>query len=414
MKVFSLSYSDISGGAARAAYRIHHALRRHGVDSIMQVAHASAGDWTVQRPVSQFSRVTAKGKALFGGLIMRLLTTGNPILHSPAISPSHLPATLNRSDADLLHMHWVNGEMISVGDIGRLRKPVVWTLHDMWAFCGAEHYAEDSRWHDGYLRNNRPDHESGFDLNRWIWQRKRRAWQQPLHIVTPSRWLAECVRQSVLMRDWPVTVVHNAIDTDVWRPLDKVIARGLLNLPCDVPLLLFGAMGGSNDPRKGFDLLKEALQLLRGQLSNLQLVVFGQLAPRHSEDLGFPVHYMGHLHDDLSLGVLYGAADAMVIPSRQDNLPNTGVEALACGRPVIAFNTCGLPDIVTHQKTGYLARAFDAEDLASGIQWVLEDTVRHAELCTNARQDAVARFSYPVIAEQYLRVYRAAVDAYPN
>lgn len=414
MKVFSLSYSDISGGAARAAYRIHRALRRHGVDSIMQVAHASVGDWSVQSSTSLLGKVTAKGKAFFGGFIMRLLTTGNPILHSPAIFPSHWPTTLNGSDADLLHMHWINGEMISVGDIGRLRKPVVWTLHDMWAFCGAEHYTEDSRWRDGYLRNNRPDHESGFDLNRWTWQRKRRAWQHPLHIVTPSRWLADCVRQSVLMRDWPVTVVHNAIDTDVWRPLDKITARGLLNLPCDVPLLLFGAMGGSNDPRKGFDLLKEALQLLRGQLSNLQLVVFGQLAPRHSEDLGFPVHYMGHLHDDLSLGVLYAAADAMVTPSRQDNLPNTGVEALACGRPVIAFNTCGLPDIVTHQKTGYLARSFDAEDLASGIQWVLEEPERHAELCTNARQDAVSRFSYPVIAEQYLRVYRAALDAYQN
>jgi len=414
LKVFSLSYSDISGGAARAAYRIHHALRRYGVDSIMQVTHASAGDWTVQRSTSQLNKLTAKGKSFFGGLMARLLTTGNPILHSPAIFPSHWPASLNRSDADLLHMHWVNGEMISVGDIGRLRKPVVWTLHDMWAFCGAEHYTEDFRWRDGYLRNNRPDHESGFDLNRWIWQRKRRAWQQPLHIVTPSRWLAECVRQSVLMRDWPVTVVHNAIDTDVWRPLDKVIARGLLNLPCDVPLLLFGAMGGSNDPRKGFDLLRQALQHLRGKISNLQLVVFGQLAPPIPESLGFPVHYTGHLHDDLSLSVLYSAADVMLIPSRQDNLPNTGVEALACGTPVVAFNTCGLPDIVTHQQTGYLAGAFDAEELASGIQWVLADREHHARLCANARLDAVARFSYPVIAEQYLRVYRAAVAAYRN
>jgi len=411
MKIFIVNALDIQGGAARAAYRIHHALRGQGVDSRMLVSNAAAGDWTVEGPQSKIAKAWSKVRPPLAGLLTKTLKTGNPIIHSPAIVPSRWSQRLNASDADVIHLHWINGEMMSIANIGQLTKPVVWTLHDMWAFCGAEHVTEDFRWRDGYTPNNRPSYESGFDLNRWTWERKRKHWKRPMHIVTPSRWLAECAKQSVLMRDWPITVIPNAIDTNVWRPVDKTMARQLLHLPPDVPLLLFGAIGGTQDPHKGFDLLRAALNHLRGQLPGLELVVFGQLAPKEPVDMGFPVHYTGHLHDDVSLRLLYSAADVMVIPSRQDNLPNTGVESLACGTPVVAFDTCGLPDIVRHQQTGFLAKPFDDGDLAQGIQWILADPARHSELCTNARNDAVARFSCPVVSEQYIQVYNAAIVA---
>ncbi len=408
MKVFQLNYSDINGGAARAAYRIHHALRANGVDSTFLANVATAGDWTVQAPTRKAAKVLARIRPQLGGLATRLLRTGNPIIHSPSILPSGRVQALNASDADVLHLHWVQSEMLSVADIGRLKKPVVWTLHDMWAFCGAEHYTEEFRWREGFRADNRPAYESGFDLNRWTWTRKRKHWQRPMHIVTPSRWLADCVRESALMRDWPVTVVPNCVDTDRWQPLEKTLARSLLGLPTGVPLLLFGAMGGSNDPRKGFDLLLDALRHLVGELKDLNLLVFGQLAPQQPTSLGFPVHYTGHLHDDLSLRALYSAADALVIPSRQDNLPNTGVEALACGTPVIAFDTCGLSDIIEHQHTGYLAKAFDTEDLAAGIAWVVTEDQAEC-LGEQARKRAVTRFANSVVVEQYLNVYAQAL-----
>lgn len=408
LKSILLNHSDIVGGAARAAYRIHHALLGEGVDSQMFVACSVSGDHTVVEPPGKVQKGWALLRPSIGGLSNCLYSTASPALHSPAILPSCWPRNINALDADVVHMHWMNNEMLSIGDIGRIRKPVVWTLHDMWAFCGAEHYTEDFRWRDGYDSQNRPTYERGFDLNRWVWKRKRKAWQRPMSIVTPSCWLADCVRQSELMRDWPITVVPNAIDTDIWQPVDKSVARQLLQLPLDVPILMFGAMGGVQDPRKGFDLLRQSLQCLRGQIADLHLVIFGQQAPCVREELGFPTHYTGHFHDDLSLRMLYSAVDVMVIPSRQDNLPNTGVEAMSCGTPVVAFNTCGLPDVVRHHKTGYLAQAFDTEDLAWGIRWVLSDEQRYARLRTNARQDAVARFSYPVVAQQYLQVYEVA------
>jgi glycosyltransferase involved in cell wall biosynthesis len=416
MKPYILNYSDINGGAARAAYRIHQALRQQGVDSTMQVDSSTSGDWTVHSPRNKLGKLTVQARSHIGGILSKMLRTSNPIIHSPAILPSGRVKQLNESSADVLHMHWINGEMLSISDVGRLDKPTVWTLHDMWAFCGAEHYTEEFRWRDGYHKGNRPVYESGFDLNRWTWNRKQRAWSKPVHIVTPSHWLADCVQQSALMRNWPVSVVHNAIDTSRWQPIDQALARQLLHLPTDIPLLLFGAMGGSNDPRKGADLLFSALDLLHEKFEDMELVVFGQLPPKKPPVQDLRIHYTGHLHDDVSLQLLYSAVDALVIPSRQDNLPNTGVESLACGTPVIAFDTCGLPDIVEHRQTGYLSKAFDIYDLAEGIRWVLSEVRGENDLVVgkrsivkslreNARVQAVNKFSYPVVAEQYLQIY---------
>jgi len=401
MKVVHVSRSDLSGGAAIAAYRIHKALRSQAIDSTMAVNNATSGDWTVQRPKTAL----AKLRPYLTSFLSKGLQTTEPGIHSAALVSSTWPQRLRATGADIINLHWVNEEMMSIADIGQLPQPVVWTLHDMWAFCGAEHYTNDHRWQEGYWQHNRPSYEGGFDLNRWTWHRKRKHWRKPFQIVTPSQWLADCVSKSALMGDWPVTVIPNPIDTDLWQPVDKGLARQLLGLPQDVPLLLFGAGGGTGDPRKGFDLLTAALDHLRGEIDGLELAVFGQGEPKQPMNLGFPVHYMGRLQDPLSLRILYSAADAMVIPSRQDNLPNTGLEAHACGTPVIAFKVGGLPDIVDHFKTGYLATPFDTEDLARGVQWVLGDGNLRKALSKSACERALKLWSPQVISNLYYRLY---------
>jgi len=409
MQVASVTHYDLHGGAARAAYRIHQALRSNEISSTMLVNASSSGDWTVQGPVGHLNRFIPKIRHASGALLTKTLKTQNPVLHSPAVLHSGWARKINNSSADVCHLHWINHEMMSIEDIAKINKPIVWTLHDMWAFCGAEHYSEYFRWRDGYHHNNRPAYEGGFDLNRWVWNRKRKAWKRPMHIVAPSQWLAECARESQLMQGWPISVVNNALDTDIWRPVDKAFARTLFGLPKDVPILLFGALGGTADPRKGFDLLLAALENLRGNIDGLELVVFGQLAPKESIDFGFPVRYVGRLHDDLTLAILYSAVDAMVVPSRQEAFGQTASEAQACGTPVVAFDSGGLTDIVKHLQTGYLAKPFDPAGLAEGIIWVLSDKVRHASLSVASRQQALSRFSYSVVAEQYRKIYELAM-----
>ncbi|WP_341327604.1 glycosyltransferase family 4 protein [Methylotuvimicrobium sp. KM2] len=410
MKIIHLNHSDSQGGAARAAYRIHQALRSIGIDSVMWVNRSQTRNNSVYLSQSRWHGTFIRLRLALSKQLTKSLITGNPILHSPALFPSKWPELINATDANFVNLHWINFEMLSIEDVSRINKPIVWTLHDMWAFCGAEHYTEDVRFQEGYSRGNRPTHESGFDLNRWTWSRKLRAWKRPLHIIAPSQWIADCVKQSVLMHDWPVSVIPNALNTNIWRPIERNIALDLLGLPEVGPVLIFGAIGGGSDFRKGADLLFDALRHLRGEIPGLQLLVFGENRPKETPDVGFPIHYLGHLHDDLILRIVYSAADALVVPSRQDNLPTTAIEANACGTPVVCFDTCGLPDIVNHQKNGWLAKAFDTEDLANGIRWVLKDTDRRKTLSTQARSDAVKRFSYPVIAKAYQAVYEQVLN----
>jgi glycosyltransferase involved in cell wall biosynthesis len=412
MKVVHLNYSDSIGGAARAALRIHHAARDAGIDSSLVVNRAALVDPTVIGPTSATGRLLAKSRRILANPWQRLLKGGSPGLHSPACIPSRWASRLNASAADVVHLHWINCEMVSVADIGLLTKPTVWTLHDMWAFCGAEHYTDGIRWREGYTTANRPAQESGFDLDRWTWQRKQRQWLRPFQIVTPSRWLADCVKQSTLMRSWPVAVIPNPIDTKIWRPVDKLLARQTLNLPPSAPILLFGALGGDEDPRKGFDLLRDALQHLRGRvdglaLNGLELIVFGQLAPSQHTHLGFPVRHTGYLHDDEKLRLLYSAADAVAVPSRLEAFGQTASEAHACGTPVVAFNTGGLADIVAHRQTGYLAKPFDVQDMAAGIEWVLGAQGSSRGLGHAARERACLLWDSAVVARQYAGLYAA-------
>jgi glycosyltransferase involved in cell wall biosynthesis len=410
LKISILNSSDSSGGAARAAYRIHQALRRNGIDSSLLVNESVTGDWTVSGPQSRQMRLFNKLRGILGYSFNLLHTSGNPIIHSLALIPSKWPKQINTSSADLIHMIWINNEMMSIKDVAKIKKPLIWTLQDMWAFCGAEHVTEDRRYLEGYSKQNRPNYESGIDINRFTWARKKKVWKTPINIVAPSSWMADRVRSSELMKTWPVTVIANPIDIDRWFPVNKPLARELLCLPVGVPLLLFGTSGANNAPHKGFDLLKKSIKSLVGKL-NMHLVIFGEFEPEKLPNFGFPVHYMGYMRDDLTMQVLYSAADIVAIPSRVDNLPNVGIESLACGTPVLAFNTCGLPDIVRHKETGYLASAFDVDDFANGVLWLLEDKDRHALISKNARNDAVERFSYPVIASKYQALYESVIVA---
>jgi glycosyltransferase involved in cell wall biosynthesis len=343
--------------------------------------------------------------------LLGLQRSSNPILHSTSWVPSGIVPELNATVADVLHLHWINAGFLSVEDIGHLTKPLVWTLHDMWPFCGAEHYGDDgpdARWRVGYDTSNRPERHEGLDIDRWVWKRKHRAWHTPIHIVAPSRWLAACARESALMRNWPVSVIPYALDLQQFQPWPKTVARQVLGLPQDMRLVLFGAIGGGKDPRKGWNLLQPALAGIATQMPDVAGVIFGQSEPPDPPRLGLPLYWMGRLNDDATLALLYSAADVMVVPSRQENLPQTGTEAQACGCPVVAFNCTGLPDVVEHGLTGYLAKPYDSDDLAIGIHWVLEDEERRNALGGAARNRAVRLWAPDVVGPQYLAVYETA------
>jgi glycosyltransferase involved in cell wall biosynthesis len=407
VKVLHVNSSDLLGGAARGAYRIHRALRSIGIESFMRVALRASDDWSVNGPPGKLARLLAPVRPAACAAACRLFGVDQQMFYSPAALPSGLHRELNASDADLVHLHWLGAELLSIEEIGRISKPLVWTFHDMWPFCGAEHYAPDTpdaRFRLGYRRDNRPAGERGWDLNRWCWERKRRAWKRQIAVACNSHWLARCARESALLNGWPIETIHYPIDTQVWRPIDRQQARMLLRLPREGPIVLFGAVGGSAEARKGADLLYSALDRLAGRRqTGICAAVFGESEPKTPRNGPIPIRYFGRLQDDLTLCLLYSAADVMVVPSRQEAFGQTAAEAHACGTPVVAFDIGGLPDTIEHLKTGYLARPFEVDDLARGISWVVEQ--RGMALGEAARRKAEACFSVRDIAEKYASLY---------
>jgi glycosyltransferase involved in cell wall biosynthesis len=363
----------------------------------------------------------------------RGFSTANPTQHSIAWPATGLGRELQQrhrqGQTDLVHLHWLGDSTISIEEIGRLSVPLIWTLHDQWAFCGAEHYTSpprageltstEDRFVGCYTQDSRPSHEAGPDLNRHTWLRKRRAWLQPIHIIATTRWLADCAKRSELMGQWPLTLIPNPIDLLAWAPINQSQARALLNLPPNLPLVLFGAVGGTADPRKGADLLMQALQILRTKIvdtpmAELELVVFGQSRPTDPPALGFPIRYAGRLHDDISLRLLYAAADVMVVPSRQEAFGQTASEAHACGTPVVAFRTGGLVDIIDDRITGALAEPFDPASLADAIGWVLMNTDRRRQLSAAARMRAERLWDPVKIEKLYLDAYIQTIKDTPS
>ena len=252
-----------------------------------------------------------------------------------------------------------------------------------------------------------------WDLSRWVWQRKAKAWKNlNLTIVTPSVWLAKCARESSLFKDKQVKVIPNGLDINTYRPINKKLARELLHLPQNKQLILFLSLRATSDQRKGFHLLKPALQELSqaGWQEKLELMVVGASRPEKPPELGFKSHYLSTLKDDMTLALAYSAADAFIAPSVQDNLPNTVLEAIACGTPCIAFKIGGMPDMIEHQQNGYLAEPYKIEDFSRGVAWVLENDERHQKLSYRAREKAEQEFSSKILASRYSSLFNEILD----
>ena len=276
----------------------------------------------------------------------------------------------------------------------------------MWAFTGGEHIDEGQQHYLDRCGNSKVlNSKKDKDLSRKGWERKRQVYAQVdnMTIVGLSQWMHQAAKSSSLLKDKSHIQLPNPIDTTAFAPFDKVEARRLFNLPIDKKLILFGAMNATSDPNKGFQHIFAALKAF--SLENTELVIFGSSQP--SIPLGFtqPVHYLGQLHDNVSLIVLYNAANVMVVPSLQENLSNAIMESLACGTPVVAFNIGGNSDMIEHQKNGYLAQPFDTDDLAKAIEWVL-NTPNYQQLCDNARDKVLTHFDSQIVAKQYIALYK--------
>ena len=412
MRILHLTMHE-NTGAGKATLRLHQGSIARNIDSLVLVSQKFSDSSSVVKPKGIISLYKKIQPLLINNLIGKLVTANN--IFSVNFTPSLINQKLGNIKPDIINLHWIGWEFIRIEELKKFNVPIIWTLHDMWAFTGGCHYSQEC---DRYTKScgfcpQLHSNKDG-DLSRWVWQRKAKAWQDMnLTIVTPSEWLAKCAKASSLFQDLPIKVIPNGLDTQKYKPIDKQLAKKLIGLSSDKQIILFGAVSATSDARKGFHLLMPALQKLKcsQKQERIELVVFGSSQPNNPPDFGFKVHYLGRLYDDISLALLYAAADVFVAPSIQDNLPNTVMEALACGTPCVAFNIGGMSDMIEHQQNGYLAQAFVDEDLATGIIWVLEDQERHRKLSDRARKKVEQEFTLEAQASAYLRLYQGLLDS---
>lgn len=414
MKVLLVSTSDFRGGAARAAYRLHTGLQKIDVQSQMLVQNRDTNDASVVGFSTSLISNFAKSRAIFDALPLRLYSQRQKALFSPQWLPDNLQARSSRLTPDVINLHWVNAGYVQVETLSKLKRPIVWSLHDMWAFTGGCHYTQDCK---AYTQScgNCPQlgSQKAYDLSRWVWNRKQKAWKNlDITIVALSAWLKACVQSSPLFSDKRIELIPNGLDTQTFKPLNKRFAREVLGLPAEKKIVLFGATNATSDQRKGFQYLQSALQALNSSTiaGDLELAVFGAIRNSQSPEFGLPTHYLGNFSDDLSLTLIYSAADVFVLPSVQDNLPNTIMEAIACGVPCVAFKIGGMPDLIEHQKNGYLAQPFAIDDLAKGIVWTLDNS-RHQNLSAYARHKTELEFDYTLQARRYQTLFSDLVQS---
>ena len=413
MKVVIVNTSEKVGGAAIAANRLMEALKKNGVSAKMIVRDRQTDKISVVA-VKQQSWHLALNFLWERGIIFlsNWLSRKNLFQIDIANTGTDITTMPEFQQADVVHLHWVNQGFLSLDNIDKILhsgKKIVVTMHDQWYFTGVCHYSGEclnyrDHCHSCPLVRGRREK----DISWRVFNRKQRMYADvDITFVGCSQWIADLARTATLFKGKKVVNIPNAINMDVFHPQDKALARQSLELPADKRLLLFGSQR-ITDERKGFKYLVEACEHIQRNhpewADKIGIVVVGAKSATIDTMLPFPVYAVDYVSDEKSMVEIYNAVDLYVTPSLQDNLPNTIVEAMACGVPCVGFRVGGIPEMIDHERNGYVARYKDADDFACGILWALGD--RYDDLCKQAYQKAVATYSEKSVAEQYKEIYQ--------
>jgi len=420
LKILLLNTDDFTGGAAIACRRLLKALRTHtNLQAQMLVQESKSGqEGVIQLNNTWFSKKKAFLRFVAERLYFLFLEKSEEVrfLFNPAKFGIDISDNQYVTDSDVIHLNWINFGFLSIESIKKLaktNKPIVWTLHDMWAFTGGCHHSRDCENYQKtcgncvqFLKNPSPT-----DLSHQIWREKMAVFSKAnLTIITCSEWLGNRAKKSSLFQNISIESIPNPIDIEVFRPIDKKIARKKFNLDENKKYILFAAMR-VDAVGKGFAYFSEAISIISNQLLNfgkanadIEIIIFGQAQASDFETLPFKVNILGRLSDLATIAHAYSAASVFVIPSLEDNLPNTIMESMACGTPVVGFDVGGIPEMIDHEKCGYLAQYKSAEDLANGIYWTLFEA-DYQKLIIHSRQKVLDNYAEHVVAEKYKKVY---------
>ena len=418
MKVVLINTSDSTGGAAIAAKRLMQSLIKQDIDVSLLVQEKKTDNEAVYSTTkSKFKKLLNFYRFAVERFIFFLKEKDKSVRFAFSIANTGENISTHQliKNADVIHLHWVNGGFLSLQSLKqlfKLNKPIVWTFHDMWAFTGGCHYAGDCTNFRTECKNCpflKFPHKS--DLSNRTWKRKKKLYSDnKLNIVTCSNWLKNVTKKSSLLGNHNIVSIQNPINLNFFKPTNKNDSRKKLGINTSKKLILFGAMN-TNDKRKGSEYLIEALDYISKEnpktKDQIALVIFGKnKTPFLTE---FETINLSFINNEQDIVNVYNACDIFVTPSIEDNLPNTIVEAHACGLPVVAFNATGMSEMIKHKENGYLATYKSLEDLANGIIWTLFES-DYNKLSVSARNKALNTYSQDISASKYIDLYKSVIN----
>ena len=416
MKIVLLNTFECSGGASIACNRLMHALQKAGMDvklivrdKVTENPHIIPTSDSWLRKASNYVRFVWERLIIF---VYNKFNKANLFAVSIANRGTDISKTPAIKEADIIHIHWTNQGFLSLKNIRQLillGKPMVWTMHDMWNFTGVCHYAGDCEKYCTECHTCPLLGKTMLDKTKHIFQKKKKLFSNTdIHFVGCSQWMANCAGNSTILKNATITSIPNPIDVDVYKPVDKQIARQKLNLPADSKLILF-ASAKLSDPRKGMAYFIEAIKRLPND-HQIEIVLLGGKLDEHVlGEISRRTHALGYLHTPDDMAMVYAACDIFVIPSLEDNLPNTVMESMACGVPCVGFDVGGIPELIDHKINGYIAKSKSSEDLAKGISWTLFEA-DYTQLSENARHKVRTHYTEEIVAKQYLELYQKASE----
>lgn len=418
MKVLLIAKHPRIGGAAIASSRLLESLRQEGVDAHMLAQEGGdEGKGIYSTTQGAFKRWINLFRFIMERLIFlpREKSPDIRFLFSLASTGENIAGNPMVREADVIHLHWINAGFLSLRSLKallNLGKPVVWTFHDMWPFTGGCHYALECKEYTRECGNcpylKRPGKS---DLSHRIWLKKKQVFSSgKFSVITPSKWLNDCVRVSSLLQSLDVHTIHNPIDSSVFQPADREQACRSLELDPAKKYILFGAATVKN-VMKGYSFFAEAIKLLSADVDSdqVEILLFGKSKGNEADAFPLPTRNIAFVRSEDTLVNLYSLASLFVIPSLQDNLPNTILESMLCGTPVVGFNTGGIPEMIDHKVNGYLADFKSSADLAEGMHWILSSE-SYDKLSRDTRDSVVKRYPAKGSVDAHIKLYKALLD----
>lgn len=409
-----LSYSLHRGGAGVSARRLFEALQKEGISTISLVAlqnevNPKAGIFCRSDFLQPFREKLRKNIEIHYPRLSYSALRKSGSFFSPGVIGQSVSALIKPFSPTLLHLHWVNNGWLDTSSLESIEIPMVWTFHDQWPMTGGCHYSGSCR---RFTKNCGQCPQLGSvkdqDPSRSLFNRKKKAWANlRLYPVAPSRWMGNCIRQSALFQNHPLHIIPYGINHDLYAPItDQKNHLKTFDFHPDKKIITFAAMGAVSDKRKGFEYALSALKELSQNekfRDQVQLCVIGCEKIELPKNLPFPTKAMGTIRDEKRMAEIYALSDIFLAPSLEDNLPNTVLESLSCGTPVVAFHIGGMPDMIDHCGNGYLAEPKSSPSLARGICWVLEQN--REQLRIASRKKIEQYFTLEKQAKAYLNLY---------